>query len=45
MPVREQTKMVGHAVRGMYMTSAMADLAVELSDDKLQPRAKRCGAT
>jgi hypothetical protein len=34
-PVREQTKMVGHAVRGMYMASAMADLALELSDEKL----------
>ena len=27
-PVREQTKVVGHAVRAMYMYSAMADLAV-----------------
>jgi DUF1680 family protein len=34
-PVREQTKMVGHAVRGMYMASAMADLALELNDEAL----------
>jgi uncharacterized protein len=36
MPVREQTKMVGHAVRGMYMASAMADLAFELGDESLK---------
>src|SRR5271157_4807241 len=35
-PVREQTKMVGHAVRGMYMASAMADLAFELGDSDLK---------
>jgi DUF1680 family protein len=35
-PVREQTKMVGHAVRGMYMASAMADLALELGDPGLK---------
>ena len=35
-PVREQTKMVGHAVRGMYMASAMADLAFELKDESLK---------
>ncbi len=35
-PVREQTKMVGHAVRGMYMASAMADLAFELADMDLE---------
>ena len=29
-PVREQDKVVGHAVRAMYMYSAMADLAAEL---------------
>ncbi len=45
-PVREQTKMVGHAVRGMYMTSAMADLAVELERRRARSaRAKRYGAT
>ena len=35
-PVREQTRMVGHAVRGMYMASAMADLAFELKDERLK---------
>jgi DUF1680 family protein len=35
-PVREQTKMVGHAVRAMYMASGMADLALELGDDGLK---------
>ncbi|HTV71117.1 MAG TPA: beta-L-arabinofuranosidase domain-containing protein, partial [Rhizobiaceae bacterium] len=35
-PVREQTKVVGHAVRAMYMFSAMADLALELGDDGLK---------
>jgi DUF1680 family protein len=36
LPVREQTKMVGHAVRAMYMASAMADLALELDDSGLK---------
>ena len=36
LPVREQTKMVGHAVRAMYMASAMADLALELDDPGLK---------
>ena len=40
-PVREQTKMVGHAVRAMYMASAMADLAFELGDESLK---KACEA-
>ena len=31
-PVRQQTKVVGHAVRAMYMYTAMADLAAELGD-------------
>ena len=35
-PVREQTRMVGHAVRGMYMASAMADLAFERNDEALK---------
>ena len=35
-PVRQQTKMGGHAVRGMYMAAAMADLAFELGDDDLR---------
>jgi uncharacterized protein len=35
-PVREQDKVVGHAVRAMYMYSAMADLAAELDDAELK---------
>lgn len=35
-PVREQTKVVGHAVRAMYLYSAMADLAAELKDKSLK---------
>lgn len=35
-PVREQTKVVGHAVRAMYLYTAMADLAVELNDAALK---------
>jgi uncharacterized protein len=35
-PVREQTKVVGHAVRAMYMYTAMADLAAELGDQGLK---------
>ena len=34
-PVREQTDAVGHAVRAVYLYSAMADLAAETGDDKL----------
>lgn len=36
MPVRQQTKVVGHAVRAMYMYSAMADLAAEHDDSGLR---------
>jgi DUF1680 family protein len=36
MPVRQQRKVVGHAVRAMYMFTAMADLAAELGDDELK---------
>jgi hypothetical protein len=35
MPVREQRVPVGHAVRGMYLYSAMADLAAEFNDHEL----------
>jgi DUF1680 family protein len=35
-PVREQTKVVGHAVRAFYMYTAMADLAAELGDEALK---------
>ncbi|HLI87997.1 MAG TPA: beta-L-arabinofuranosidase domain-containing protein [Ktedonobacteraceae bacterium] len=34
-PVREQNEVVGHAVRAMYLYSALADLARELHDDSL----------
>ena len=45
-PVREQDKVVGHAVRAMYLYSAMADLAAEHGDDSLSDRAaSRCGTT
>ena len=36
LPVRAQTKVVGHAVRAMYMYSAMADLAAEHGDQALK---------
>lgn len=35
LPVREQTEVVGHAVRAMYLYCAMADLAGELGDESL----------
>jgi uncharacterized protein len=35
-PVREQDKVVGHAVRAMYMYAAMADLAADLGDNSLR---------
>jgi DUF1680 family protein len=35
-PVRVQDKVVGHAVRAMYMYTAMADLAADLGDASLQ---------
>src|SRR5947209_2424554 len=35
-PVREQTRMVGHAVRAMYLAAAMADLAYEHRDESLK---------
>lgn len=34
-PVRAQTKVVGHAVRAMYLYSAMADIAAETGDGSL----------
>lgn len=36
LPVREQRKVVGHAVRAMYLYTAMADLAAELGDAALK---------
>ncbi|KRA43118.1 glycoside hydrolase family 127 protein [Devosia sp. Root635] len=35
-PVREQDKVVGHAVRAMYLYTAMANLAAELGDAALK---------
>jgi uncharacterized protein len=35
-PARDQNKVVGHAVRAMYMYAAMADLAADLGDDGLR---------
>ena len=35
LPVREQRKVVGHAVRAMYLYSGMADIATEYNDDTL----------
>lgn len=34
-PLREQTEVVGHAVRAMYLYSAMMDLAQETNDESL----------
>ena len=34
-PVREQREVVGHAVRAMYLYSALVDLAKQLGDDTL----------
>ncbi|TCL71803.1 beta-L-arabinofuranosidase domain-containing protein [Rhizobium sp. BK251] len=41
MPVREQTQVVGHAVRAMYLFSAMADLAHENDDPTLKEACDR----
>jgi uncharacterized protein len=35
-PVREQDKVVGHAVRAMYLYSGMADIATEFGDESLR---------
>jgi DUF1680 family protein len=40
-PVREQDKVVGHAVRAMYMYTAMADLAADLGDESLKAACER----
>ena len=40
-PVREQVKVVGHAVRAMYLLSAMADLAPENDDATLMETCDR----
>jgi len=41
LPVREQTEVVGHAVRAMYLYSAMADLAYIAEDQTLLQACKR----
>jgi len=41
LPIREQTKVVGHAVRAMYLLSAAADLAHENNDPTLLETCKR----
>jgi DUF1680 family protein len=41
LPVREQTKVVGHAVRAMYLLSALADLAHENNDPTLLETCER----
>ncbi|MNX46314.1 Non-reducing end beta-L-arabinofuranosidase [compost metagenome] len=40
-PVREQTEAVGHAVRAVYMYTAMADLAGLTGDDELLKACRR----
>ena len=40
-PVREQSKVVGHSVRAMYMYTAMADLAGEFGDESLLKACER----
>lgn len=40
LPVREQREVVGHAVRAMYLFSAMADLAGEFDDARLMAACK-----
>lgn len=35
LPVRQQGKVIGHAVRAMYLYSGMADVATEFGDDTL----------
>ncbi len=40
-PVREQTDAVGHAVRAVYLYTAMADLAAETGDETLLAACRR----
>ena len=40
-PVRDQREVVGHAVRAMYLYSAMADLAAETGDLSLRQACER----
>lgn len=41
LPVREQKEAIGHAVRAMYMYTAMADLAIETGDTTLRQACER----
>lgn len=41
LPVREQKEAIGHAVRAMYMYTAMADLAIETGDPTLRQACER----
>ena len=41
LPVREQTVAVGHAVRAVYLYSAMADVASETGDEEMLKACKR----
>lgn len=41
LPIREQTKVVGHAVRAMYLLSAVADIAHEKNDISLLETCER----
>lgn len=41
LPVREQDRPVGHAVRATYLYSAMTDLAAERDDDELRAAVER----
>lgn len=41
MPVREQAEAVGHAVRGVYLYSGMADVAKETNDGELYSACKK----
>lgn len=41
LPVREQKDAVGHAVRAVYLYTAMADLAAECGDDTLKQACRR----
>jgi DUF1680 family protein len=41
LPVREQTKAVGHAVRATYLYSGMADVSVYMHDPTLRSRVRQ----
>ncbi|MFV0384074.1 glycoside hydrolase family 127 protein [Paracoccus sp. (in: a-proteobacteria)] len=43
-PVRDQTEVVGHAVRAAYLYAGMADVATEFADDSLDPALEALGS-